>query len=124
MEPKKVRNIKDLLALKAQFKKDMDLRAKAGDISITVHMGTCGIGAGARDVLKDLSDALERAAVENVVLKQSGCLGYCEKEPMLTYQDRTGQLFYYGPLNRDAVQRIVREHVLADRPVREIIIQK
>jgi (2Fe-2S) ferredoxin len=86
-------------------------------MQITIHMGTCGIAAGARDVLTQLADELGRASVDTVTLRQSGCMGLCDQEPMLTLTDRSNKSYVYGKLNQEKVRKIVQEHVLGGNPV-------
>ena len=48
-----IRSPEDLNALREKAREAIDLRSSEKDWVITVHMGTCGIAAGARDVLKN-----------------------------------------------------------------------
>ncbi len=114
----------DLLALKEKAKADIDLRTGQKDMRITVHMGTCGIAAGARDVLTALMDELSASNIENVTLQQSGCVGLCDKEPMMTLEDKEGKTFRYGKLDRAKVRQIVNEHVVRGHPVTEFLLKQ
>jgi len=114
---KKITNIEDLKSLRERAKEEVDLRTGPKDMQITIHMGTCGIAAGARDVLTQLADELGRAPVDTVTLRQSGCMGLCDQEPMLTLTDRSNKSFVYGKLNQEKVRKIVQEHVLGGNPV-------
>jgi len=114
---KKITNIEDLKSLRERAKEEIDLRTGPKDMQITIHMGTCGIAAGARDVLTQLADELGRASVDTVTLRQSGCMGLCDQEPMLTLTDRSNKSFVYGKLNQEKVRKIVQEHVLGGDPV-------
>ena len=114
---KKITNIEDLKSLRERAKEEIDLRTGPKDMQITIHMGTCGIAAGARDVLTQLADELGRASVDTVTLRQSGCVGLCDQEPMLTLTDRSNKSFVYGKLNQEKVRKIVQEHVLGGDPV-------
>jgi len=109
--PEELRNLRDLT------RAETDIRSGPKEVQITVHMGTCGIAAGARDVLAQLAEDVHRASIENVTLKQSGCLGLCDQEPMFTLIDKTGAKFLYGKLDKKKVHEIVREHVLGGKPV-------
>ena len=71
----KIKSPQELAALKEKAKAGLDLRMGPKEIQITVHMGTCGIAAGARDVMAALMAELAAAGVENVTLRQSGCIG-------------------------------------------------
>jgi len=113
----------DLKALQEKAKAEIKLRTGQKDLRITVHMGTCGIAAGARDVLAALMNALAAADAKNVTITQTGCAGLCDQEPMLTLTDKSGGSFRYGKLDKHKVGDIVREHVLRGQPVVEYLIK-
>ena len=118
----KINSPDDLCRARDRARAEVDLRSGEKDYRITVHMGTCGIAAGAPDVLAGLADALEDAHVGNVTLSRSGCLGLCDQEPMLTISDKAGNEFRYGRVDRDRVRRIVNEHVVKGNPVIDWLI--
>jgi len=119
----KIKSPQDLAALKEKAKADLDLRMGPKEIEITVHMGTCGIAAGARDVMAALMEELGSAGIENVTLRQSGCLGLCDREPMFTLRDKDGQEYRYGKLNQKKVHHIVQQHVVEGSPVVDDLIK-
>ena len=119
----KINSPADLKKLQEKAKADIDLRSGQKDIRITVHMGTCGIAAGARDVLAQLMNALSAVNASNVSLQQTGCAGLCDQEPMLTLTDKAGGSFRYGKLDKQKIGEIVREHVLGGQPVAEYLIK-
>jgi len=120
----RINNPEDLKKLRDQARGEVDVRSGPKEIRITVHMGTCGIAAGARDIMAELSEQLAGAGVENVTLHQSGCLGLCDQEPMLTLSDKTGSDFLYVRLNREKARQIVASHVLEGKPVQEYILEE
>jgi NADP-reducing hydrogenase subunit HndB len=120
---KKVRSPEELNALRETAKAEIDLRGGTKDVAILVHMGTCGIAAGARDVLTQLAQELAERHVDNVTLRQSGCAGLCDQEPMMTVTDQAGGEFHYARLDKKKVHEIVREHVLGGKPVRDYMIR-
>jgi NADP-reducing hydrogenase subunit HndB len=119
----RITNPRDLKALQEKVKREIDLRSGPKDLRITVHMGTCGIAAGARDILTALMHELGAAKIENVSLQQTGCAGLCDQEPMLTLTDKAGGAFRYGRLDKHKVGEIVRDHVLRGQPVLEYLIK-
>jgi NADP-reducing hydrogenase subunit HndB len=118
----KLKSAKDLEALREKVRSDIEIREGPKEIQITVHMGTCGIAAGARTILNKLAEELAQAGVGNVTLKQSGCLGLCDREPMFTLKDAGGAEYRYGNLDGDKVTEIVRRHVIGKEPVSAFLI--
>jgi len=94
----KITSPDQLKALAEKAKADIDLRSGRKETQVTVHMGTCGIAAGARDVLAAFMQELADAKVTNVSLHQSGCAGLCEQEPMITLKFEDGSVYHYGLL--------------------------
>jgi (2Fe-2S) ferredoxin len=119
---RKIKSREDLLALRDRAKAEVNIRSAREGMQITVHMGTCGIAAGARDVLTQLAAELSETAAEEVTLRQAGCAGLCDQEPLITVADRAGKEFRYGKLDRRKVHEIVREHVLGGKPVIDYIV--
>jgi len=119
---KKITSPKDLMALREKAQAGVDLRGAPKEIQITVHMGTCGIAAGAREVLSALADELAGAGLDKVTLRQSGCLGLCDREPMFTVTDKDGNEFRYGNLTTKKARQIVQEHLLGGNPVTGYLI--
>lgn len=120
----KIENPAELNKLRDQARSEVDVRSGPKEIRITVHMGTCGIAAGARDIMAELTEQLAGAGVENVTLRQSGCIGLCDQEPMLTFSDKTGLDYLYVRLTREKARAIVASHVLKGNPVREYITEE
>ncbi|MFB3892832.1 MAG: (2Fe-2S) ferredoxin domain-containing protein [Phycisphaerae bacterium] len=120
--PARIASPQDLKALRDRVVADIDLRAGAKDMRITVHMGTCGIAAGAREILMELMSQLADAGATNVSLQQAACAGLCDKEPMITLADKSGATFRYGPLDRAKARKIVHEHVQRGIPVTELLL--
>jgi len=78
--------ISDLKKLREETKKKMSVRKKAAKATVTVHMGTCGIAAGAREIMTALMDEVEKNDMHDVIIKNSGCAGLCSHEPMITVE--------------------------------------
>ena len=109
--------IDDLKKIKEKHRSDFTLREGGYRAKVTVHMGTCGIAAGARDVMAELVSGLDAKGITNVTLRQSGCIGLCDREPMMTLTDKAGRDFLYVDLTREKVKKIVAEHLAAGKPV-------
>jgi NADP-reducing hydrogenase subunit HndB len=120
----KIKSPADLLAMAGKAKEDLDLRGGPKEIKVTVHMGTCGIAAGARDVVVAFLAEIGDAKLDNVTIHQSGCAGLCEMEPMATVSFLDGSVYHYGHLeDRDKVHEVVQSHLVDGKPVTEYLIQ-
>ena len=112
----------DLLKLRDTARAQVDLRSGPKEAQVVVHMGTCGIAAGARDIVAELVSELDRNGVQTVTVRQSGCIGLCEQEPMLTYTDKAGHNYLYVKLTKPKVREIIERHLRKGEPVEAYIM--
>jgi len=113
-ETKKIRNLQDILAIRDEAQKKAALREDGFRMCFTVHMGTCGIASGARDVVNALAEELEKSGRTDIRLTTSGCIGACEHEPVMTVETLGGQPVLYGHLD-GATAREVFHQTLAGK---------
>jgi len=121
--PDKITSPDQLRALAAKAKGDIDLRDGRKETQVTVHMGTCGIAAGAREIVAAFMTELAAAGVTSASLHQTGCAGLCEEEPMATITLPDGKMYRYGLLDKDKVHAIVEDHLVGGTPVAAYLIQ-
>jgi NADP-reducing hydrogenase subunit HndB len=111
--------IADLKKIKEEYSAKQALREGGSRVKITVHMGTCGIAAGARGIMNAVMDELAKADIKDVVVTTSGCAGLCSKEPMATVETVGEAPVRYVSLTPDKMKTIFTEHVLAGKPVKD-----
>jgi NADP-reducing hydrogenase subunit HndB len=116
--------IEDLEKISQRVKKTVLLRDGAGKAKITVHMGTCGIAAGARKIMNTLMEAIEEKDIKDVILTSSGCAGLCSKEPMATVELKDEAPVKYVDLTPEKVREILEQHVLGGKVVEEYALAK
>jgi NADP-reducing hydrogenase subunit HndB len=110
--------LEDLEEIREKTKKttmlrgDSEFRAK-----ITVHMGTCGIAAGARGIMAALMEEIEAQDITEILLTNSGCAGLCSKEPMLTVEIKGQAPVKYVELTGAKTKEILEKHVLGGKIV-------
>ena len=118
----KIRGLKDLQAIKEKVQAQTVLREDGYKACVTVHMGTCGISAGARDILSAMMDELGACGRRDVRITTSGCIGICIQEPVMTVEVLGSQPVIYGKLDPDKARLIFREHVLAGKTIPQLAI--
>jgi len=111
--------VEDLKRNKEAMKGTVNLRQGDYRVKITVHMGTCGIAAGARKLMSALLEKLEKSGSTDIILTSSGCAGLCNHEPMITVEEKDSAPVKYVKLDPEKVGRIFDEHVIGGRPVAE-----
>ena len=73
----------DLEKISQRMKATTTLREGAGRVKVTVHMGTCGIASGARDILSAFLKHIEERDAKDIIITTSGCAGLCSREPSI-----------------------------------------
>lgn len=120
-ETKKLR-IQDLAKIREKTKSLMTIRESEGRARVTVHMGTCGIAAGARDIMEALLDEIAKAKVQDVIVTTSGCAGLCSREPMATVELKDNPPVKYVNLTPAKMREVFAKHVLGGRMVDEYVL--
>jgi NADP-reducing hydrogenase subunit HndB len=112
--------IEDLARIREAARYKIALRQGAGRVRINVHMGTCGIAAGAREILTTVMKEIETRNLQDVIVTNSGCAGLCSQEPMMTIEV-LGQPapVKYVFMTPEKVRTIIDAHVVNGRAVKE-----
>ena len=109
----------DLVKIRERMARTMNLRDGDARAKITVHMGTCGIAAGARKIMSAVLALVEEKDSKDVVVTTSGCAGLCSREPMMTVEVKGQAPVKYVDLDEDKTQKIFSDHVLSGTVVEE-----
>ena len=109
----------DLEKIRERMTRTMSLRDGDARVKITVHMGTCGIAAGARKIMSALLALVDEKDSKDIVLTTSGCAGLCSREPMMTVELKGEAPVKYVDLNEEKTRKIFSEHVLSGAVVEE-----
>ncbi len=117
-----VKSLEDLKRLREEALEKRKMKTAEGKAHIIVGMGTCGIAAGARDTMKAILGYIETQNLNGIVVTQTGCIGQCEKEPIVQVVIGDQPKVTYGKVNSDVARRIMKEHVEAGRVVQDHVI--
>jgi NADP-reducing hydrogenase subunit HndB len=104
--------IEDLKKIKEKTAKETSLRDGPANIKITVHMGTCGIAAGARDVMSALMEEMAKADRQDIRVVASGCMGMCSSEPNVTVEAKDSEPIVYQLMDSNKMRQVFKRHVL------------
>lgn len=114
--------INELREIKENYIDKRKEELEEGVISVDVHMGTCGIAAGARNVFSALEQEMSRLGMTSIKLRVTGCAGLCSMEPMITVQLPGQAPVKYGKLDATKTREIFYSHILGGHPKREYAI--
>jgi len=117
-----IKSLEDLKKAREEALKKRDLKATSGAVQVIVGMGTCGIAAGARDAMKAILDTIEKDTISGVIVTQTGCIGLCEKEPIVQVVIGEKQKITYGKVTPEVARRIMKEHVVEGNVVESNMI--
>ncbi len=101
------------------MKKVIHLREGQAKARVIVHMGTCGIAAGARPVMTALMEAVETRDLADVLVSISSCAGLCSREPMITVQLHDQPPVKYVDMTAQKALEVLEKHVLGGQIVQE-----
>jgi len=104
--------IEDLKKIKERVHAETALREGDRRAKITVHMGTCGIASGAREVMDSLMREIDEAGVSDVIVTTSGCMGLCSREPLVTVEILGQEPIKYEYMNANKMRQVFKRHIL------------
>ncbi len=105
-------SIDDLKKIKEKTAKETSLRDGPANIKVTVHMGTCGIAAGARDVMSSLMEEMAEADRQDIRVVASGCMGMCSSEPNVTIEVEGSEPIVYQLMDANKMRQVFKRHVM------------
>lgn len=111
--------IGDLEKIREKVRRTANLRQDKSRAKITVHMGTCGIAAGAREILTALMEEIDKKNLDDVIITTSGCAGLCSREPMATVEITGKPPVKYVDLTKEKIKEILNKHIIEGKIVNE-----
>ena len=114
--------LEELRKIRERAEAEMRLRAGQARVKIVVGMGTSGIAAGARQVLRAILDEVARRNLKDVLVTQTGEKGLSAKEPLVEVHE-PGRITIYGDVDETTARRIVVEHVIHGRIVEDRLVE-
>lgn len=117
--------LEELRKLRDNKKNEIQKRVLEGkEVEIIVGMGTCGIAAGAKDALDAFLAQIDSNSLSNVVVKQTGCMGFCNYEPTVEVRVPGMPATIYNKVSPEVAKKIVTEHIIEKKLVSEYVFDK
>jgi NADH:ubiquinone oxidoreductase subunit F (NADH-binding)/NAD-dependent dihydropyrimidine dehydrogenase PreA subunit/(2Fe-2S) ferredoxin len=114
----KIQSVEDLNAIATQYSKTIYTPDR---IKVNIGMASCGIAAQARATYQK---ALERFPGDNgVAICQTGCIGFCEEEPLVEIFGTGKPRLVYRKLTADKILDAIEGYRAADYPKKWILGQ-
>ena len=80
-------------------------------VQIKVGMATCGIASGARETMNFLIEETEHQAID-VVITQTGCLGFCYAEPTVEVRLPDSEPVVFGYVDKARAREIIDKYII------------
>lgn len=100
--------------MRDSFRAALDLREKSNApdqlVQIKVSMATCGIAAGAKEIMSYFIEALNRKNIDALVT-QTGCMGYCYAEPTVEVDVPGKDPLVFGHVDQAKADEIIDEYI-------------
>jgi NADH-quinone oxidoreductase subunit F len=84
--------------------------------TIVLGLGSCGIAAGAHEVLDVLQENLQNEKL-TLPIKTTGCIGMCYREPIVELQLQDGNSVFYERVDKQKAQEIFEKHILNNEKI-------
>lgn len=104
-----IKNADELKKLAEKAK--ADVKANDGKIQIRVAMATCSIAAGSKATLAAINEGIKEESIKDVVVIQTGCMGYCYGEPTVEVTMPGKKPVVFGDVDATKAKKIIFSYV-------------
>jgi NADP-reducing hydrogenase subunit HndB len=117
--------LEELRKLRTSEKQALSNRDIEGkEIQVIIGMGTCGIAAGAKDTMNSFVDTINNNGLQNITIRQTGCMGLCYAEPTVEIKMADMPPTIYGNVDAQVAKDIVENHIMHKRLVDKHVFDK
>ena len=119
---KRLKSLAELNALKEEVRERISMKNEGDGVRIIVGMATCGIAAGAKPVLLALEQEVEENNFASVTVKQSGCIGICQYEPVVEIIEGGKEKVTYVKMDAEKAKEVFNSHIIGGKIITEYTI--
>jgi (2Fe-2S) ferredoxin len=102
----KIRSVKDLEKISSEFSQRLYFPES---VMINVGMASCGIAAGAKATFEKALK--EYSAGPSYQVRQTGCLGFCEEEPLVEMVSKGRPRIVYKRVTENRIADVVQDYM-------------
>jgi len=95
--------------------------ANVSDKLIVIGMGTCGLASGARGVLTEVEQQMDKLSIDVPILR-TGCIGMCYQEVLVDVSLPGRSRVTYAKVEPEMIPKIIKNHVVDGKPVTDYAI--
>lgn len=94
---------------------------RLSDVTAKVIVGTatCGVSAGARQVVDAFEQEIAARKLKGVKVAETGCSGRCNLEPLVQVTRHGEAPVLYYQVTPEKAKRIVQQHIQNNEPIAE-----
>lgn len=110
-----MKTLAELEKIRRKTLDEIGMRAGTDSIRVVVGMATCGIAAGAREVMNAFVSEIQKRNLHNINVSATGCIGVCRLEPIVDVIDKDGKKVTYVNMTAEKAAIVVFEHIANGR---------
>ncbi len=95
--------------------------ANDSDKLIVIGMGTCGLASGAKGILSEVQQQMDKLSIDVPILR-TGCIGMCYQEVLVDVSLPGRSRVTYAKVEPEMVSSIIKNHVVDGKPVTDYAI--
>ena len=115
-----MKSLADLQAIRAKTLENINMRKDENAARVVIGMATCGIAAGAKQVMEHMMQKADELGIA-AVFTQTGCMGYCHAEPTLEVRVPGKDPIVFGHVDNNRADEILTKYVQQGELVEGII---
>ena len=120
-----MKSLEELKAIRDKMKNTVNIREENSDnIRVVVGMATCGIAAGAKETFDAFIEQLMARGMTDVLVSQTGCMGFCQHEPTIEVAVPGMESTVYGDVKGAAVEQIISTHLVGKQVLKDLVLEK
>ncbi|WP_425387428.1 (2Fe-2S) ferredoxin domain-containing protein [Desulfovirgula thermocuniculi] len=119
----RIDSLAELDKLRERLQEEMRLREGGEEVKVVVTMGTCGIAAGAREVITAILEEISKRGLKGVTVGQTGCAGLCHYEPLVEVERPGTEKVTYVHVDEKKAREIVSKHLVNGQVIKEWTIK-